>query len=263
MKLLILRSVINTTSNDPFSTRIDTHYADRVIANLTDKGGFCRACADTCVSCRSFYTTDFSKNIAGIISFPSLLPAIVEEPAQFLPDRVPDHDIMLAIAVNEEILIAFIERFSASKGIIIPIERSNWISPHAIHTITGICRDKDIEVSFPKPFCSFSPKSGILKEFRNYFRIGKPDIRYTIDNGCINDTKVLVSAPCGATYFTAQGLQNRNSNDTLELILDNRLSSYPCTADTSVDREFRDSITHQAVKIQRDLLNNGTKRIVV
>ena len=162
---------------------------------------------------------------------------------------------MIAIAVNEEILISFLERFSESKGIIIPIERSNWVSPHAKEKISEKCKEKEIEVSFPKPFCSFETKSGILRQFREHFRIGKPEIDFTIKDNTIIGTDVLVSAPCGATYFTARGLIDKNISDNLEFIIDNQFSCFPCTADTSVDREFKDSITHQAVKVQRDILS--------
>ena len=259
MKILILRSVRNTSFKDPYSISLDVNYANRVIGHLTDKGNYCHACGDKCISCRKAYNPDYSENITGIIGFPSVLPAILEDPDQYLPDEIPAHEVMIAIGVNEEILISFIRKFSGSKGIIIPIERSDWISPHAINKISEICKEKEIEVSFPKPFCSFHPTGGILRKFRECFRIGKPEISFEVKDNIITDTKVLVSAPCGATYFTARGLKDKNVNDNLEFIIDNQLSCFPCTGDTSVDREFKDSITHQAVKIQRDILS-GLKR---
>ncbi len=254
MKVLILRSIKDCSIKDQYSISMDVNYANRFIGNLTDKGNYCSACGGKCVSCRSHYQTDFSKNIVGIIDFPSILPAIIDEPEDFFPDQIPSHDVVVAIAVNEEILISFVEKFSELKGIIIPIERSNVISPHAVKVLTELCTEKGIEVSFPKPFCAFSPGSGILHEFKNYFRIGKPEIDFIIKDGVIIGAKVLTSAPCGATYFSARGLVDKNINDDLPFIIDKQLSCYPCTADTAVDREFKDSITHQAVKIQREIL---------
>lgn len=259
MRILILRSVRNASFKDHYSVTMDVNYANRVVGHLTDKGHYCHACADKCISCRKRYNLDFSENIAGIIGFPSVLLAIIEDPEQYLPEEIPPHDIMVAIGVNEEILISFIQRFPKSKGIVIPVERSNWISPHAKEKISKIGKEKGIEVSFPKPFCSFDPKDGILRLFRNQFRVGKPEIDFTVEDNSIVGTDILVSAPCGATYFTARGLKNKNINDNLEFIIDNQLSCFPCTADTSVDREFKDSITHQAVKIQRSILS-GLKR---
>ena len=254
MKILILRSVRSSQESGPFSIRMDTLYADRVIGQLTDKGNYCHACADKCISCRRHYSLDFSESITGIIGFPSHLPAILEDPEEYLPHSVPEHDIVIVIGVNEEILISFFRKYTSAKGVIIPIERSDWISPHAMKEITGILKHTDKEISFPKPFCSFNPPKGILHDFRKKFKIGKPEILFTVKENKIIDTNVLVSAPCGATYFSARGLQDKNVDDNLEYIVDNRISCFPCTADTAVDREFRDSITHQAVKIQRDII---------
>ena len=172
----------------------------------------------------------------------------------YIPKEIPSHDILLAIGVNEEILISFIQAHPVSRGIIIPIEGSDWITPHGIKAITELCNARATAVSFPKPFCSFDPADGILREFRDSFRIGKPALAYTIQDDIITHAAVRVSAPCGATYFTARGLTGRRITDDLPFIIDKQLSCYPCTADTAVDREFKDSITHQAVKIQRDVL---------
>ena len=259
MKILILRSIRNTSFKDRYSVSMDVNYANRVIGHLTDKGSYCHACADKCISCRKGYNLDFSESIADIIGFPSVLPAIIEEPAQYLPETIPSHDVMIAIGVNEEILISFIEKFSGPKGIIIPIERSTWISPHAKEKISEIGKENNIEITFPKPFCSFNPSKGILRDFKKKFKIGKPEISFEVKDNIITDTKVLVSAPCGATYFTARGIKGKNTGSNLEFIIDNQLSCFPCTADTAVDREFKDSITHQAVKIQRDIFL-GLKR---
>lgn len=43
-------------------------------------------------------------------------------------------------------------------------------------------------------------------------------------------------------------------DDDLQFIIDSALSSYPCTAATEIDRNFKYSITHQAVKLQRKIL---------
>ncbi len=254
MKILILRSTKNKAARDQYSVCMDTSYAERFISHLSDKKSYCSSCGDECIACRSKYHLDFSENIAGIIDFPAILPVMVDEPQEFFPADVPPHDILVAIAVNEEILISFIETFSIAKGIIVPIERSDWISPFAITKIKEICKKNGVAVSFPKPFCAFNPTDGILKEFQKQFHLGKPEIKFSIKNHTIDKAEVCVSAPCGATYFTARGLTKKRVDDDLKFIIDKQLSCYPCTADTAVDKEFGDSITHQAVKIQRDIL---------
>lgn len=257
MKILFLRSVLNSRTNDPYSLRMNTSYADRVLGHLTDRGGYCSACGDECISCRGKYDLDFSADIAGVLEFPAVLPVIIDEPEGFLPDDVPDHDILIPIAVNEEIVIAFLERFRGARGIIVPIEASDWISPHGIRQITALCSAGGIEAAFPKPFCSFDPDPGrlpVLYEFKKIFRIGKPQIEFTMAGSRIVDTKVICSAPCGATYYTARWLKGETveaDGANIERLLEKMISCYPCTAGHMIDSEFNDSIMHQACKIQR------------
>jgi len=254
--VLILRSIKNNFPRTQYTVSMNIHYADRLICHLTDRSDGCDSWAEEYRYCRDGYNLDFSKNIVGIHKFPATLPFMIDDIEEFLPDTVPLHDLLIAISVNEEILISFIKRFPLSKGIIIPIEESNWITPYGIKTISEICKEKGIEVDFPKPFCSFDPKSGVLKAFKEEFRIGKPHIDFIVKNGIIERATVKCSAPCGATYFTARGLEGHRIKDDLCLIIDKQLSSYPCTASTEIDREFQDSIIHQAVKIQRNILRS-------
>jgi hypothetical protein len=221
--------------------------------------GYCGSCEDDCRKCRSEYELDFSDHIAGVIDFPAVVPAIIDEPEPMLPDEVPDHDILVSIAVNEEILAAFIRKFPVAGGIVVPIERSNTISPYGVRHVQAIAEDLGIEIAFPKPFCSFDPEGGILAEFRDLFRIGKPAVAFSIEDNVITRAEVEVSSPCGATYFTARRLEGVSLDTDLEFEIDKSLSCFPCTADGSVDRQFGDSIIHRAAAIQQDILNGITE----
>jgi hypothetical protein len=257
MKILILRSIPNSIpAKDDYGISMDVHYADRVIGHLSDKGEYCKACQDDCISCRKGYKLDFSDSIAGILEFPARLPAILDDPEEYLPKSLPEHEVIIAIAVNEELLLALAERLNSTRGLIVPQEGSNWITPNYIQKISALCRENGIESAFPKPFCSFQASEGILAEFMKEFRIGRPRVSYKLKDGKIIKARVEVSAPCGATYYTCRGLTGRGIDEDLKFIIDNRLSAYPCTADHAVDREFNDSITHQAVKIQREILES-------
>ena len=260
MKILVIKSV-RTAGNGrpdlqmgPYTVTSDTAYAGRFLSHFTGREGYCHACGDGCRSCREGYDLDYSGSIAGILEVPATLPAMVDDPHEFLPRAVPDHDILIAVGVNEEILTAFMERYPIARGVVVPVEGSSWISPYARGAISTLCEKNGIEYAFPKPFCSFDPGTELLKAFRSEFRIGKPDIEFDIQEGVIKGARVRCSAPCGATYFTARRLEGRRIDEDLTFVIDSALSAYPCTADRAVDREYRDSITHQAVKIQRCVL---------
>jgi hypothetical protein len=265
MKIFVIKSVRTAESGrpdsqsgpytaGPYTVTSDTAYAGRFLSHIRGEEGYCHACGDGCRSCRAGYDLDFSDSISGILEVPETLPVMIDDPQEFLPEIVPDHDVLVAVGVNEEVLKAFVETHPVARGVIVPIEGSSWISPYAVDTISKICKKNGVECAFPKPFCSFDPETEVLKAFRREFRIGKPDIEYRIEGGVITGTKVRCSAPCGATYFTARRLEKRRLDEDLTFVIDSALSAYPCTADRAVDREFGDSITHQAVKIQRCVL---------
>ncbi len=256
MEIVILKSGPDTgiRQGDDYSVTMNTSYSRRLIGHLTDAGDYCHACAENCISCRKKYSLDLSHLIAGVYSFSSVLPVMLDDPEELVPQDVIQHDILIGVCVHEEILISFIRKHPIARGIIIPIEESNWVSPYAKKIIEGLCTEMGIEVAFPKPFCSFNPRDGFLREFQKETRIGKPDICFSVENGKITGAKVLCSAPCGATYYVARHLTGRTVDKELVYAIDSLLSSYPCTAGREVDREFNDSITHKAVQIQRDIL---------
>ena len=254
MKIVILKSIKNLYPEDEYTITMDTKYADRLIGHLTNRPDFAETYEDECHNCRTGYKLDYLKNIVKIFEFPATLPFMLEEPEEYLPESVPEHDVLVAISVNEEILISFIKNFPVFKGVIVPIEDASWITPYGIKSITEICNEKGIEVAFPKPFCSFDPQEGVLLKFREYFKIGKPEIKFTVENETIKEAKVLCSAPCGATYYTACHLYGKKLEDNLEYIIDSSLFHYPCISGSNIDKDFNDSVMHHAVKLQRALL---------
>ncbi len=235
-----------------YTVTMNTAYAEKVLGFL--HGAPCTACGKHCMHCRSRYELDRSGHLAAVYDFPARLPYLLDDPEHYLPDKVPGHDVLLAIGVHEEILLAFARRFSHAGGIVVPLEGSSWLSPYIRIRIEELAGERNLELSVPKPFCSFDPGSGLLEEFSTQLRIGKPQVSFRLKEGRIHRAAVTRSAPCGATYYVARRLEGLRADDDLVHTLDALLSSYPCTAGREVDREFGDSIIHRAVQLQRDLL---------
>lgn len=242
MKIVILRSRkcasrsfgVASRKGGKYHQSFDTFYADRVIGNLSNRRDFCTACEADCIHCREKYDWRFSENIAAIIDFPSVLPFVLEKPETYVPANMPAHDVLLSIHIHEQILLEILARCGqlGTKGVVVPLEAPGWISGSAIRQAFAICARNNIEISFPKPFCSFNPlRGGVLAEFRKSFHIGFPDVDLTIKNGVITGAKVNVSAACGATYYVARWLVGRAVYEDLKTeVISRRWHSYPCTA---------------------------------
>ncbi len=260
MKVLILRSkrLAETSTRDAFSQEFDTIYSERVIGNIVGEKDFCSACGPDCVNCRQDLERKFAGDIAAVIDLPAVLPHLLETPGDYVPSDIPPHDILMAIGVHEQILLAMLERLAGgpTRGVVVPLEAPDWISQSAISRAEEICRHSGIELSLPKPFCDFDPPPGsVLDEFRRTFCIGKPEVELSVRDGRIEKAHVNVSAACGATYYIARWLTGKRVDDDLKYdVIARRLHSYPCTASMKWDNELGDTVMHVAGKAHYEIL---------
>ena len=251
MNLLVFRSqhsVADGKQDEDYAQRFDTAYADRVIGNLSGDDTFCSACGPECIRCRKPYDRRFGEHIAGVIEFPAVLPYMIERPEEYLPENVPAHDVLIAIHIHEQILLAALEQCKTwgTRAVIVPLEASNWLSGATREEADRICEENGIEIAFPKPFCNLNPTEGsLLAKFREFFHIGYPSVNLTVENETIKRADVRVSAPCGATYFIARWLVGKTLDDDLKYdVVSRRLHSYPCTASMAWDDELGDTVLH-------------------
>jgi hypothetical protein len=262
MKLLILRSEatgIEKKPEDHYLLECDTSYANRVIGNLRGYENFCTSCAAECINCRTPYRRNFSENIVGVFSFPSVLPYVLENPDAYVPANVARHDVLLIIAIHEQILLECVKQCPnwGTKGVVVPLEGPHWISPSTRTKAQKICEGHGIEIAFPKPFCAFKPpEGGVLARFRRAFHVGYPEVELTVKDGRITKTNVKVSGGCGSTYYIARWLLGKRVDEDLEFeVLSKRLHSYPCTASMERDPELNDdTCLHIAGDAHRSIL---------
>ena len=260
MKLLILKSQRTPDTPEPgeYSQEFDTVYADRVIGNLVNDPSFCTACGPDCIGCRAPYGRRFGDRIAGVIGFPSVIPYVLEKPEEKVPQDVPRHDILIAIHIHEQILVECLKRCRewGTRGVIVPLEETGWVSGATMAEGRRICEAEGIEIAFPKPFCSLNPPAGsLLAAFRKEFHIGYPEVELCVQDNRIVEANVHVSAPCGATYYIARWLKGRSLDDDLKYeIVSKRLHSYPCTAGMEWDEDLGDTVLHVSGKAHYRIL---------
>lgn len=261
MKLVVLRSKrIEKPKNGDidYLQTFNTRYAEKVIGNLKGGADFCSVCGPDCIFCRKPYNRHYDRDIAGIIDFPAVLPYVLESPSDYVPGDIPAHDVLLVINIHEQILLEVLKicKHWGTKGAVVPLEAPHWISGATKVQANEICEQHDIEISFPKPFCSFKPPGGgALDAFRDEFHIGFPDVDLSVENGKITEAHVHVSAACGATYYIARWLVGRSLKDNLEIeVISKRLHSYPCTASMEWDKELDDTPLHIAGKAHYEML---------
>lgn len=247
----------------PFTSIFDNHYAERFIRHLSDDSTLCTGCGENCTSCRQSYKIDFTSQIAGTLTVPSELLYYIDDPESYLPQKLPAHEVMVAINIHEDLLLSLplLAKKSGAKSLIAPLEDPDWMSKWARRRVSQVCAKVGIEFAAPKPFCNLDVDSShpYINKFIEHFRIGKPKLKIKIQNGRISGAKIIRSAPCGCTYFVAHNLKDAPVASNIHQIVAKYWHSYPCTASMKMDYELGDTILHKGGFIHYEAVDEATE----
>jgi len=253
LKLLIAASEDTADKPGVFQVKYGGEFAFRkFLPHITGYKDQNELCSRTCLEFRSKYDLDYSKDIAGILSFPSVLPELIDDPENYIEDEIPQHDVLLAIGIHPDILAELIRKAAKTgcKAIIVPRENPFWMNTVFANRVKGLCEDVGLECAFPRPFCSLTKgKSEVINQFITQFKIGRPDYSIFLDeNDIVSDINVKCSSPCGATYFVTSGLLGLHMSNVKEAA-NGLWHSYPCLSSSKMDPEVEDSPLHMAAYI--------------
>jgi hypothetical protein len=195
------------------------------------------------------------------VKIPSALPYYVDNPQKYLPAVLLPHDVVVAINVHEEILMAipYLSKKAGAKALLVPQEDPDWLTKWVIGELTNICGHLNLEVAFPKPFCSLEEEDShpVITEFMNYFKIGKPKLRIEVNNGIVEEAEVSRSAPCGDTYYVAYNIRGKKVDENFDWWASKYWHSFPCVASMKMDYEIGDTILHQGGYILLDAVRQA------
>lgn len=258
MKLLVVCSEPKDPKRRPgaFQRVFDSAWADRFLKHLRNDREFCTGCGDRCLHCRDWRVPDFSPDIVGVIRLPSLLPELLDDPAEYLPASLPPHDVLVAIEIHEEILIELpkLSAQAGGKALIAPAEAPDWVTRWAKGKLEEAAGKFALEISVPKPFCSLELGVGPATDaFIEHFRIGRPVVDIEELDGRVAQATARISAPCGNSHYVAHSLQGHFADETLQFEVCRYWHSYPCTASMKKDPELgNDTILHKGGQIHME-----------
>jgi hypothetical protein len=142
-----------------------------------------------------------------VIPTPSGLPAVVDEPEDYLPVGLPDANLVLWLGESWRAaqLLPAIAAQTGAQAIIAPIDNAGWIPPGLRGQLTLELRRMGVEIVFPEPFCSLTEDGlgSVAGEFAQ--RFGRPRLNVRIDRATQALAKIVVArgSPCGSTQFAA------------------------------------------------------------
>jgi len=184
-----------------------------------------------------------SSQIVGLHEVDEELPEFIEDLTPYLPDNLPESDLIIAVGLKGDInlLVPEIARKTGAKSIIISSNQPTQIPPGLRNEVE---RDAgDIKTVFAKPFCTLKPTGDqYIDEFVQYF--GKPKLEVDAHQ-LIKKVEVKRDAPCGCTAYVASALESVPVEDA-EFVAAEKFHNYPCLSSMAKDSELNDSILHVA-----------------
>lgn len=191
---------------------------------------------------------------------PMALPPLIDDPEEFLPSNPPPTDLLVFLSESAQApqLIPALVAMTSAKGVIAPIDNSQWMPMGLKNQIQRELGDRGIVAVFPKTFCTLtestcgyrhaaeSYKSEPIAEFARFF--GKPKYRIAVnpETKRIESVEVLRGAPCGSSHHVARGLIGLHADEAVPkagLIAHH----YPCQASMQaepIDKSLYDTLMH-------------------
>lgn len=188
------------------------------------------------------------------------LPPLIDDPDEFLPEHLPESDLIVLLSETQQApqLIPDIVAMTSAKGVVAPIDNSQWVPMGLKNQIQRELIAKGISSVFPKTFCTLtedscgyrhaaeSYESDVISAFAKYF--GRPKFKISVnpDTKIIEAVEVERDAPCGSSHHTAEGLIGVHADDAVPkagLICHH----YPCQASMQqeqIDKTLYDTLMH-------------------
>lgn len=189
------------------------------------------------------------------------LPAMMEDPREFVPPGVPQADLVVSLGEEPGVaeLLPEIVKASGARAVIVPVDNRAWVPPGLGKQLERTFSRMGVASAFPVPFCALKESDSedpLIREFAQYF--GLPEVELEVEGERIKGGRTLRSAPCGSTYFVVENLRGERVQDAEERagILHH---NYPCLATMNIDWQFQDTLMHRAGYLVKDAVKRALK----
>jgi len=192
---------------------------------------------------------------------PESLPLVIDEPDEYLPKEAGHADVVIAVHIHQDLLVELPDLMARNGGraLLVPIEDPGWARPGLVRQVGELCRARGIECEFPKPFCSLTPQTPVIKQFSEEYGVGKPKLAMTVKDGVVIQVECLRGAPCGLTAWVAGRLVGTRVADETLASVHSLQATYPCLASMNMDPAFGDTIMHLSVGILYEAVQEAAK----
>ena len=189
---------------------------------------------------------------------PSSLPAMIDDPEDFVPEDLPPADLILSCAQDPGVaeLLPQVARVTGAKAVIASVDDEAWLPRGLARQVRGWLEKIGVACVTPKPICSLTDTDygtgrgqrteytdPLLVQFARHF--GRPALRITVDpqTRCVSSVEVERDSVCGSARHVAEGLIGLSAEDAEEKagLLHHQ---HPCLASMTQDSDYGDTLMH-------------------
>ncbi len=184
-----------------------------------------------------------------VCSLPPILPQVLDNPNDYLPERLLRCDLLLALGESSSSmqLVPEAARKSGARAVIVPVDNREWLPPGLESQLKKELKSMGVPVAFPAPFCALKGgRDETIKAFSKHF--GRPKLKVDAEDGVIRDIRVICDAPCGNTRYVAEKLTGVRV-DKAPMLAQQHHHQYPCLASSIKDKYAHDNMMNRAGRI--------------
>jgi hypothetical protein len=198
---------------------------------------------------------------------PRALPAVIDEPQDYLPAALPASDLLLAFQEDPRAaqLIADVAKLCRARAVIAPVDREEWMPRGLVLQVGKWLAAAGIAAAFPKPLCSLTEslagdsRSEEIREFVRFF--GRPAFAFSCEPStrAIRDITVTRDAVCGCARHVAGRIAGVPVDDA-EHAAGLAHHHYPCMASMGIDPDFSDTLMHVSGNIMKQAVAEAGRK---
>ena len=204
---------------------------------------------------------------------PAILPPVMDYPEDYLPDQLPQVDLILSFAEIPGVaeLLPDIAQMTGAQAVLAPVDSEAWLPRGLARQLRGWLQDIGVTCATPKPLCSLTETHYLIARrkkieyddpwiaaFARHF--GQPDLRLEIDpqTRTITAAGIVRDAVCGCARHAAGGLVGVSADDAEQQagLLHHH---YPCLASMGIDSDYSDTLMHVSGNLLKDNVGRQVK----
>lgn len=204
---------------------------------------------------------------------PSLLPPIIDYPEDYLPNKLPQVDLILSFAEHKGVaeLLPDIATMTNSEAVIAPVDNEAWLPRGLARQLRNWLDRLGVACATPKPLCSLtefdygvtrreriSYDNKIISEFASFFGQPEFNIKVNPNSHKITSIEIQRDAVCGCARYVANQLIGISVEDA-QVKAGLSHHHYPCLASMGIDSDFDDTLMHISGNILKDKIGDQIK----